>query len=107
MDEKFKSSIQYIIYFAIAFAFQGMYFMITNYIFYVKKTQILSYITFSTAIFHIGLLYILINLNGAIGAAQASLVSFFITFILTWYLSNKVYSMPWSFGLFRKKKYND
>ena len=43
----------------------------------------------------IGLLYVLTKANGAIGAAQASLVSFFMTFLLTWYLANKVYKMPW------------
>jgi O-antigen/teichoic acid export membrane protein len=97
LGEKFIESTQFIIYFAIAFAFQGMYFMVTNYIFYVKKTYILAYVTFGTALIHIGLLYGLINLNGAIGAAQASVISFAITFFLVWILANKVYPMPWRF----------
>jgi len=102
LDEKFIESIQYIKYFALAFAFQGMYFMVTNYIFYVKKTYILSYITFSTAVIHVILLYVLININGTIGAAQATLISFVITFFATWYLSNKVYSMPWNNNLTKR-----
>lgn len=47
-----------ILFITFAFAFQSMYFMVTNYIFYVKKTYILAYVTFSTALVHIGLLYI-------------------------------------------------
>lgn len=95
LGEKFIVSSKYIIYFAIAFAFQGMYFMVTNYIFYVKKTHILAYVTFSTSVLHVGLLYLFINEDGIIGAAQASLISFIITFIVTWILASKVYEMPW------------
>lgn len=96
LGEKFIEASQYIIYFAVAFAFNGMYFMVTNYIFYEKKTHLLAYITFFTAVVHIGLLYVLIQINGAIGAAQATLISFVITFLLTWCLSSKTYSMPWN-----------
>ncbi|MCG3714145.1 oligosaccharide flippase family protein [Arcobacter lacus] len=95
LGEKFLNSSEYIFYFALAFAFQGMYFMVTNYIFYVKKTYILAYLTFSTSILHISLLYLFINANGAIGAAQASLISFIVTFLATWILASKVYEMPW------------
>lgn len=97
LGEKFINSSEFIFYFALSFAFQGMYFMVTNYIFYVKKTYILAYVTFGTAILHVGLLYLFVNDNGAIGAAQASLISFIITFIVTWILASKVYEMPWRF----------
>ena len=72
-----------------------MYFMVTNYIFYAKKTYILAYVTFSVTILHIGFLYFLINLNGAIGAAQAIMITSIITFLSVWILSHKVYKMPW------------
>lgn len=93
--KNFIKSSEFIIYFAIAFAFQGMYLMVGNYIFYVKKTHILAYITFATAILHVVLLYLLINANGAIGAAQASVVSFAVTFFVAWLLASRVYEMPW------------
>jgi len=69
--------------------------MVTNYIFYVKKTHLLAYVTFASAAIHIGLLYLLINLHGAIGAAQASLISSILTFCIVWILASKVYDMPW------------
>jgi O-antigen/teichoic acid export membrane protein len=95
LGEKFTASAEFILYFSVAFAFQGMYFMVTNYIFYVKKTHILAYVTFGTAVLHVGLLYLFINANGAIGAAQASVISFAITFLIVWILASRVYKMPW------------
>ena len=96
LGAKFIGASEYIIYFMIAFAFQGMYFMVVNYIFYEKKTYILAYITFGTAIIHIGLLYWLIAKNGSIGAAQATMISFAITFFAIWFYASKVYNMPWN-----------
>lgn len=95
LGDKFIASSEFILYFAVAFAFQGMYFMVTNYIFYVKKTHILAYVTFGTAILHISLLYLFVNTNGAIGAAQASMISFAVTFFVVWILASRVYEMPW------------
>lgn len=95
LGEKFIQSTEFICYIAFAFAFDGMYFMVTNYIFYAKKTYILAYVTFSVTILHIGFLYFLINLNGAIGAAQAIMITSIITFLSVWILSHKVYKMPW------------
>jgi len=97
LGEKFAGASEYVFYISVAFSFQGMYFMVTNYIFYEKKTHILAYITFSTAVLHVTMTYLLVSMNGAIGAAQASVVSFFITFVATWFLSSKVYPMPWLF----------
>lgn len=95
LGEKFTASTEFILYFSVAFAFQGMYFMVTNYIFYVKKTYILAYVTFGTAVLHVGLLYLFINANGAVGAAQASVISFAVTFFVVWILASRVYEMPW------------
>nr|WP_321268051.1 oligosaccharide flippase family protein [uncultured Sulfurimonas sp.] len=97
LGKKFVASINFVFYFSIAFAFQGMYLMVTNYIFYVNKNYLLTYITFSIGLLHVVLLYIFINMNGAVGAAQVSVISFIVNFFAVWYLSNKVYKMPWRF----------
>jgi len=95
LDPKFKDSAIYIKYLAFALAFQGMYFMVVNYIFFEKKTKYLAYITFITSVVNVILAYILIKKNGAIGAAQASLITSILNYILVWFYSNKVYKMPW------------
>jgi O-antigen/teichoic acid export membrane protein len=95
VGEEFTNASKYVFWVAIGYAFNGMYKMVTNYIFYVKKTYILAWITFFTAVINIILNYLLISNNGAVGAAQATTVAYFISFVFTWILSSKVYKMPW------------
>ena len=95
VSENFYSAYKYVFWIALGYAFNGMYNMVVNYIFYVKKTYILAWVTFSSAGMNIILNYFFIKANGAIGAAQATTITFFIKFILVWILSSKVYKMPW------------
>ena len=73
----------------------GMYLMVLNYIFYFKESKKIAIVTFSTGLLHVFLSYQFIKLYGIQGAAIASLLSYFITFVLTWRLSNKVFPLPW------------
>lgn len=90
----------YIFWITLGFAFSGMYYMVTNYIFFAGKTAILAKVTFASAVMNIFFNYILIKLNGPVGAAQASTLTFFLSFVMTWALSQRVYPMPWN--LFKK-----
>ena len=102
VSENFYFAYKYVLWIALGYAFQGMYFMVVNYIFYVKKTYILAWVTFFSAGVNITLNYFFIKANGAIGAAQATTITFFIKFILVWILSAKVYKMPWRLKLLEK-----
>ena len=95
VSKGFHCAYKYVFWIALGYAANGMYFMVVNYIFYVKKTYILAWITFISAGINVVLNYFFIKANGAIGAAQATTVTFFIIFILTWILSARVYKMPW------------
>jgi O-antigen/teichoic acid export membrane protein len=95
VSKNFYSAYKYVFWIALGYAANGMYFMVANYIFYVQKSYILAWVTFLTAVINVILNYFFIKSNGAIGAAQATTVSFFIGFILTWILSARVYKMPW------------
>ncbi|PLR67930.1 lipopolysaccharide biosynthesis protein [Bacillus sp. UMB0893] len=101
---EYQSSYQFVIWLAIGYAFNGMYKMVTNYIFYVGKTHYLATVTFLTAIINLVLSYFFIKIWGAVGAAQATAISYLISFILTWYIANKVYKMPW---LLSKNKFRE
>ncbi len=96
IGDAFEGSVTYIFWIALGFAFNGMYKMVGGVIFYKKKTQLLSIVTFLTAVLNILFNYILIKLNGAVGAAQATALAFFVSFVLTWILANRVYPMPWN-----------
>lgn len=96
VGEKFLGSALFVFWIALAYAFSGMYKMVVNYIFYVQKTYILAWITLFAAIINVVLNYLFINMNGAIGAAQATTATLALQFILTWILSSRVYRMPWT-----------
>lgn len=81
--------------------FFGMYLMVTNYIFYVKKTKCLSIVTIVSGLINLGLLLIFIPYFGIIGAALAFMLANFIRFIVTWFVASRVCSMPWN--LLQKK----
>ena len=99
VSKDFHCAYKYVLWIALGYAANGMYFMVAGYIFYVKKTYILAWITSVSAGTNVVLNYFFIKANGAIGAAQATTVTFFISFILTWILSAKVHEMPWIIAL--------
>ncbi|PKP58699.1 polysaccharide biosynthesis protein [Candidatus Atribacteria bacterium HGW-Atribacteria-1] len=103
VSKNFYFAYKYVLWVALGYAFQGMYFMVVNYIFYVKKTYLLAWVTFTSAGVNIVLNYFFIKANGAIGAAQATTITFFVQFIMVWILSAKVYEMPWRNVIFSKK----
>lgn len=102
IDTQYAQSYQYVIYILITFALNGAYFMVVSYIFFLKKTKQLAYITFSSSLIHVLLSYIFINIYGALGVVYSSIISYTIMFLSVWYYSNKVYPMPWRFW-----RYND
>lgn len=95
LNERYNNSLEIVSWIAFAYSFQGMYLMVVNYLYYIKRTSYLGYLTLSCGIIHILLSFALIKINGVVGAAQASLISFAIMFIGVWVLSAKLYPMPW------------
>jgi len=96
LNERYLASVEVIPWIAFGYAFQGMYFMVVNYIFFEKKTYMLALVTFLSGIVHVILSYTFIHIYGAVGIPYATTLSFFIMFILVWILSSKVYPMPWN-----------
>ena len=101
VGSKFLGARKFIFWLALGFGFHSMYTMVVRYIFYTKKTYILSKIALLTVALSIISNYILVKLNGALGVAQATCLVFFARFLLVWFFSNKVYPLPWLGGLRR------
>jgi len=95
IDDTYKTINSYSIFIVFGFVFQGMYFMVTNYITYAKKTYIQALITFSVALVKIPITYFSILILGASGASLSFCLTFFIFFISTWIVSNRIFPMPW------------
>ncbi len=76
-------------------AFHGMYLMVTNYIFYTKKTYMLAWITLLSGGISFILAWLLIPLYGITGAGMAYFIVMVFRFLLVWYFAQKAYVMPW------------
>jgi len=93
---KFKSIDTYSTFIVFGFVFQGMYYMVTNYIMYAHKTYVQALITISIGLLKLPITYFAIIWYGAVGASISFCLTFFLFFIATWILSAKVYKMPWN-----------
>ncbi len=80
---------------ALGQAFGGMYLMVTNYIFYSKRTGLLSLATIASGLTNIALLLVLIRAVGLEGAAIAFSIAMAVRFLLTWWVAQKRHPMPW------------
>lgn len=91
----FKESASLILLIALGQAFGGMYFFVSNIIFYRGKTLSLSIITISCGLINAGLSFMLLQSQGIQGAAQAYMVAQFLMFISAFLLSQRLRPLPW------------
>lgn len=96
VGREFQNAASIIIWIALGNSFSGMYYMVTNYIFYSYKTYLLTIITLIVGLLNIGLTYYLVSIHNLAGAAQSFMISNALSFLVTWIVSSRVYSMPWS-----------
>jgi O-antigen/teichoic acid export membrane protein len=76
-------------------AFMGMYYMVTNYVFIARRTELLSGLSLVVGAATTALNWYLITHRGITGAAQAFMVGQALLFIGTWLVANHCYQMPW------------
>ena len=96
VGKNFIDSQKFFFWLLLGFAFGGMYYLVTNYIFYLAKTTYLAYTTLFSGLLNVGLCYSLIKYNGVIGAAQSFALANGVLFLITWFLAAKCYPMPWN-----------
>ena len=95
MGREFQEGAQVLPYLIIGQVFFGAYLMITNYIYYVKKTKVLAFVTFLCGALNISMMLYLIPHNGLLGVAVSFMLASVVRFVLTWLISARLYSMPW------------
>lgn len=91
VDSKYFEAKNVIFWISIGFVFRGWYQLFYNVILNEGKTKIFMYITLGAGILNLILNYFLIRLNGMVGAAQATMIAFFVMFLLTSLYSYKIY----------------
>lgn len=75
--------------------FNGMYYLVTNYLFYERKTHITATITILCGSISVLLTWWLVSIVGLKGAAIGAAVAMLFQFVLTWVAAAKIHPMPW------------
>ncbi|MEN0004091.1 MAG: polysaccharide biosynthesis C-terminal domain-containing protein [Bacteroidota bacterium] len=94
-DPKFYEGYQYVFWVGLGYLFYGVYNIFANYIHYSGKTYIFTLLAIPNVGLNLALNYYLIQAYGAMGAAYATVISYFVTMLLTIIIAHRLYPMPW------------
>jgi len=100
LDSKYAEVIHILPWMAAGQVFNGIYLSLLNVIYYSKKTTLLSASTMIVSSIHLIVFYFLTHSYGLEGAGMAFCFSMAIRLIFTFFLSNKVFKLPWVKSLY-------
>ncbi len=100
VGDKFRGAGPLVTYVALGFAFGGMYYMVTPYVFLRGRTVRLAAVTLTCGLINVPMCYWLLKRNGVVGAAQAFTIAQASLFAATWILANRSRPMPWFGAMF-------
>lgn len=92
---QFQAANQIIVFILFGNAFVGMYYMVTNYVFFSRRTGLLSALTITTGVIMVLLTSYLTYLYGIKGAAAGFMLGQASLFLGAWILANHCVPMPW------------
>lgn len=95
VGERYAAATQLFGWLCLGQGLAGMYLMVTNYVFYSKRTGELSLVTITAGVMHIGLVFLMTGQLGLMGAALAFCLSMAFRFGMTWWVANRRHPMPW------------
>lgn len=98
IDVNFSDGTKYVFWVGLGYFFWGFYAILSGYIFFLKRTKILGYIALLNVVLNILFNYLFIKSFGAIGAAYATCLSYFIIAGIMVVVVNRLYPMPWFSG---------
>jgi len=90
VDEKFFVAKEYFGYLLIGFIFQSLYFLVTNILFFEKRTKLLASMTMVCALMNLVLNYYFINIFGVIGVAYATAITWALFFLVVSLVNFKI-----------------
>jgi len=95
VDDDYHAGANLIGWLVLGHCFNGMYLMVTNYIFYSKRTGMLSLVTVFSGGVNIALMILLIPLLGLEGVVISFSLTMCLRFLLTWWVAQRRHPMPW------------
>jgi len=95
INEKYATGNQYVFWVGLGSLFYGGYALFSGFLNYAKKSMILAYLAVVNVSLNLILNYFLIKFYGAIGAAYATIISYFTIFVLVAYLTRNEHTIPY------------
>jgi O-antigen/teichoic acid export membrane protein len=95
LGKEFQQSSDFIVFLFFGNAFIGMYYMVTNYIFYSRRTELLSALTIVVGVVSVAISWVLIREYGLRGAAIGFMAGQGLLFLGAWALAQFCHPMPW------------
>lgn len=95
VNAKFHDSMPYVLWLTLGYFFSAVYMTYIDYIFFLKKTYYLSFITSFNLACNLTLNYFLVKSYGAIGAAYAFCATMLLVTCLAFLIANRLQPMPW------------
>lgn len=95
VGEKYRAAAPIVVFITLGYAFGGMYYMVTNYVFFAGRTGRLAAVTLASGTFNVFASWWLLQRNGLVGAAQAFMLAQATLFVGTWVLAQRSRPMPW------------
>jgi O-antigen/teichoic acid export membrane protein len=96
ISHNYQAATPYVFWISLGYLFWGGYMLFAPVIYYKHKTRFLGYLSVINVVLNIALNFALIPIWGGVGAAIATLISFFMLFIIIASKSNSLISLPWS-----------
>lgn len=93
--KRYYEGVRYIFWIALGYCFWGGYMLFSGFIFFYKKNKILGWLAVFNVLTNLLFNYVFIKLFGAIGAAYATALSFFLVFVLLASITNRFMPLPW------------
>jgi O-antigen/teichoic acid export membrane protein len=95
VDDRYHAAANLVGWLVLGHCFNGMYLMVTNYIFYSKRTGMLSLVTIFSGGGNIALMIFLIPSLGLDGVVISFALAMCLRFLLTWWVAQRRHPMPW------------
>jgi O-antigen/teichoic acid export membrane protein len=99
---RFQAAAPIVIFMALGQVFSGMYYMVSTYVFYARRTANLAVITLTSGLLNVAISYWLLKTRGLEGAGQSFMIAQLILFLGTFWLSQRSRPMPWWRALWRQ-----
>ena len=104
INEAYAGAEVYVLWVSLGYTARAMYTMVFPFLVFTGKTNFLAVASGIAAVVNLLGNCLLISINGAVGAAQSTLISYVLWFLMIWWYAQRIYPMPWGLQwLFRKE----